>query len=125
MKKEQCPICHSELEVKDFAPCDDCGNLGEEIKHFNEGLHKYNIYEIYKGLKLQLCNFCDMDFGSYKSEYLEFSDNRRIGYEDFTFLSTINNPSILKNKYCPECNKGLKFLTFLRELRETINLENS
>ena len=120
MKREQCPICYSELEVKEFAPCDDCGNLEEEINHFNEGKHRYNVYDVYNGLKLQLCNFCDVNFGSYKSEYLGFLDNRRIGFEDFCFISFVNNPSIQSSKYCPECQKGIKFLTFLRDLREMI-----
>lgn len=111
--------------MKDFAPCDDCGNLEKEIRHFKEGLHKYNIYEIYKGFKLQLCDVCDVDFGSYKSEYLGLSSNRRIGYEDFAFVSNVIYPSIKKRKYCPECNKGLKFLTFLIELRATTSLENN
>ncbi len=31
MKTEQYPICHSNLEVKNFAPCDDCGVLEKEI----------------------------------------------------------------------------------------------
>ncbi|MGY3795823.1 hypothetical protein [Aquimarina sp. 433] len=117
MKKEQCPICYSNLEVKEFAPCDDCGGLEEEINHFKNGIHKYTVYEIYDGLELQLCNFCDVDFGSYKSEYLGLLGNRRIGYENFKFISSVQNPSIQKTKYCPECNKGIKFLTFLRDLR--------
>jgi hypothetical protein len=124
MKNEQCPICYSELEVKYFAPCDDCGNLDEETNHFKENMHKYNIYEIYNGLKLQLCNFCAVDFGSYKSEYLGFPDNIRIGFEDFSFVSSVDNPSVQKSKFCPECNKGLKFLTFLIDLRGIINNEN-
>lgn len=125
MKTEQCPICYSNLEVKEFAPCDDCGGLDEEKNHFRDGIHKYNVYEIYQGLKLQLCDFCDVDFGSYKSEYWGFLGNKRIGYENFKFVSSVDNPLIQKTKYCPECNRGLKFLTFLRDLREIIKEENS
>jgi hypothetical protein len=125
MKKEHCPICYSELEVIEFAPCDDCGHLEEEIKHFKEGKHKYNIYNIYNGLKLQLCNFCDVDFGSYKSEYLGFATNRRIGYENFELVLSVENPMIKKSKFCPECQKGLIFLNFIHDLRELIKKEES
>lgn len=123
MKNEQCPICFSELEVVDCAPCDDCGHLEKEIEHFKEGKHKYNVYNVYNGLKLQLCDFCDVDFESYKSEYLGFDDNRRIGYENFEFVSSVESPSIEKDKYCSECGSRLKFLKFLRDLREMIKNE--
>ena len=125
MKKEQCPICYSELEVKELAPCDDCGCLEEEIDHFNNGRHKYNVYEIYKGLKLQLCDFCDIDFGSYNPSFFGFSDNRRLGYGYFTHISFVKNPSIQKDKYCPDCNRGIKFLTFLRDIRAMNEEENN
>lgn len=123
MKNEQCPICFSDLELKDCAPCDDCGHLEEEIKHFKQGIHQYNIYNIYKGLRLQLCDFCEVDFGSYKSEYLGFNNNKRIGYGSFEFVFSVENPSIEKDKYCPECGRRLKFLKFLRELREMLEKE--
>jgi len=123
MKIEQCPICYSNLEVKKFAPCDDCGGLEQEINHFRDGVHKYNVYEIYNGLKLQLCNSCDVDFGSYKSEYWGFLGDERIEYEKFKFIYEIENPTIQKTKFCPECKKGLKFLTFLRNLREIVEID--
>ena len=125
MKIEQCPICYSSLEVKEFAPCDDCGGLEQEINHFKGGSHKYNVYEIYNGLKLQLCNFCDVDFGSYKSEYWGFLRDERIGYENFKFISEAENPTIQKTKFCPECKKGLKFLTFLRDIREIVKTDKT
>lgn len=123
MKKEQCPICYSNLDVKEFAPCDDCGGIEEEIDHFKSGIHTYTLYEIYDGLTLQLCNFCDVDFGSYKSEYLGLPKHKRIGYENFKVLESVENPCIQITKYCPECNKGLKFLNFLRELRSKVREE--
>ena len=118
MNKEQCPICYSELEVVDCAPCHDCGHLPAEIEHFHKGIHKYRIYDIHEGLRLQLCDFCDVDFGSYKSEHLGLVDNKRIGFEDFEFVKELENPNIEKDKYCPECHKRLKFLTFLKDLRD-------
>lgn len=118
MKNEQCPICYSDLIVVDCAPCDDCGHLKEEIEHFEKGKHKYNVYNIYKGIKLQLCDFCAVDFGSYKPEYLGFNDNGKIGYENFEIVSPVENPSLEKDKFCPECGKRLKFLNVLRTLKD-------
>ena len=100
------------------APCYDCGHLPEEIEHFKNGKHKYRIYDVHEGLRLQLCDFCDVDFGSYKSEYLGLENEKRIGFEDFEFIAELENPKLEKDKYCHECNKRLKFLIFLRDIRE-------
>ena len=120
MNKDKCPICYSELEVIVCSPCYDCGHLPVEIEHFESGKHNYNIYTVYKGLKLQLCNFCDVDFGSYKSDYLGLDNNQRISFEEFELLKSVDNPSLEKDKYCPECERRLKFLTFLNDLRELV-----
>jgi hypothetical protein len=115
---EQCPICFGELEVRDCAPCDDCGwNVPTEIEHLNQKIHTYTTYEIYQGLRLTLCNFCAVDFASYKSEYLGFKDEKRIGFFDFNFVKKIENPEISKDKFCQECSARLKFLKFVAEIR--------
>ena len=116
MKKEQCPICYTELEEIECAPCYDCGHLPEEIEHFKSGKHTYTIYDVYRGLKLQLCNFCDVDFGSYNPEY--FGIGKKLDLGGFTFVQESQNPKLEKDKYCPECERRLKFLTFLKEIRE-------
>ncbi|AHM59292.1 hypothetical protein D770_05125 [Flammeovirgaceae bacterium 311] len=118
MSKEQCPICYSELEVVDCAPCHDCGHLPEEVEHFKNGRHKYRIYNVFEGLRLQLCDFCDVDFGSYKSEYFGLENGKRITLEDFEIIQELESRNLVKDKYCRECNKRLRFLTFLRNLRE-------
>ena len=118
MIKEQCPICYSELKIIDCTPCYDCGHLPIEINHFKDGKHKYNIYNVYNGLELQLCNFCDVDYGSYKSEYFGFNNNQRIGFENFELIKSIESPRLEKDKYCSKCKKRLRFLTFLNDMRE-------
>lgn len=114
---EQCPICYHELEVRECAPCDDCGCYPQETDHFKAGIHTYKIYEVYRGLRLTLCNFCEVDFGSYKSEYLGLPNGKRIGFEDFSYVKDLENPQITKDKYCPECEKRLRFLQFLDAVR--------
>jgi hypothetical protein len=114
---EQCPICYHELEVRECAPCDDCGCYPEELKHFEAGMHTYKIYEVYQGMRLALCDFCTVDFGSYKSEYLGFSNGQRIGFEHFTYVKDLEKPQITKDKCCPECNQRLRFINFLIAVR--------
>lgn len=122
---DQCPICFGELEVRDCAPCDDCGWQPNEIQDLKEMKHVYKTYEIYNGLRLTLCNFCDVDFGSYKPEYFGFKNGQRIGFQNFNFIRQLDNPEIVKDKFCPECSKRLKFLRFLSDIRALNASENS
>ena len=68
-KMEQCPICYTKLEVRDCSPCDDCGCNPVELEHFEKKIHKYTTYKILNIERLTLCNFCEVDFGSYLSEF--------------------------------------------------------
>lgn len=118
MKNTQCPICFSELEVRDCTPCDDCGGDPQELEDLKANKHIYRRYEIYKGLTLTLCNFCDVDFGSYHADYFGFTNGKRIGYQHFRELSELKLPAIAKDKYCTVCYAKLKFLNFLAEIRQ-------
>lgn len=113
----QCPICSNDLILKECAPCDDCGHLAEEIQHLKEGIHTYKRYSVYQDLSLQLCDFCEVDFGSYIPSYFGFKDNHRLKFEDFEFIAYIDNPQIRYDKYCHECDRKLNFLNFLFEIR--------
>jgi hypothetical protein len=125
---EQCPICFAELEVRDCAPCDDCGwNVPTEIEHLNEGRHTYTTYEIYRGFRLTLCDFCYVDFGSYKPEYFGFRNKEALRLFDFNFVKQLEDPEVIKDKFCPSCAARLSFLRFvarIRELNEAQNLED-
>lgn len=58
-------MCFGPLDVREAAPCDECGGDPEEIEHFRLGKHTYQRFEVFAGLELTLCNFCMVDFGSY------------------------------------------------------------
>jgi len=115
---EQCPICYTELEIRDCAPCDDCGWDPQELEHFKANQHVYRTYEIYKGLRLTLCNICDVDFGSYLPETFGFKDRQRIGFQDFHLIKDIKNPQIQNCKFCPECKRTLRFLNFQFDIKQ-------
>lgn len=114
-----CPICFSEWEVQECAPCDDCGwKMPQEKEDLLQHRHTYSVYEIYQGLQLTLCNICDVDFASYKSEYFGFTNNRSLSISDFTFIKQINNPTIQRDHVCTHCNARSTFLHFLAAIRE-------
>jgi hypothetical protein len=123
--QEQCPICFSELEVRDCSPCDGCGwDVPTEIEHLTEKIHTYTIYEIYQGLKLTLCDFCAVDFGSYKSEYFGFEKRKPMDLSDFNFIKQVEHPEVVKDKFCPQCSARLKFLKFVAEIRRINHSQN-
>lgn len=118
MQETHCPLCHGELEVRDVAPCDECGAVPQEIEHFVAGKHSYAEYEVFAPLKLTLCNFCDVDFGSSDPTFFGLPRNARIGYQFMRLVRPIEKPALGKDKFCPVCNLRLSFLRFVRQARQ-------
>lgn len=110
-----CPLCYSLLEVKDVAPCMYCGWLPEEIEHALAGKHTYAEMRIFGDLTLVLCDFCQVDFGSFHPDFFGLPPNARIGYEKMQFVRSVDNIVIGKDKFCPECGCRLAFLKFVEQ----------
>ena len=111
-----CPICYTELIVKEVTPCYECGGFESELDHFKE--HTYKEYRSYFDNELVLCNFCEVDFSSINPTYFGFSKFKKIGLSDFEFIREVKNKGLVKDKYCPECNHILKFLKVVNDIRQ-------
>jgi hypothetical protein len=114
---DYCPVCYTFLEARDCAPCDDCGGYPEELDHFRNEKHTYAIYEIYNGIRLQLCDFCILDFASYKPEYFGLKDGKHIS-DHFNFVKEVGDPHLEKDKFCTQCNSRLNFLQLVSTIRQ-------
>src|SRR5215470_16951308 len=117
MQETQCPICFGPLEVREVAPCDECGAVPAEIEHFRRGKHSYREYEIFASLRLTLCNFCDVDFGSFDATFFGLPPGARIGLQYFLPLEPVRDPALGHDKYCAGCGYRLKFLRFIAAAR--------
>jgi len=95
-----------------------CGNLPEEIEHALARKHSYAEVRIFGDLNLVLCDFCQVDFGSFKSEVFGLPKDVRIGYEKMQFLRIVEDVHIGKDKVCPSCKHRLPFLKFVQQARE-------
>ena len=84
MSEDYCPFCYTSLEVKDVAPCMDCGALEEELDHALKGKHTYAEMRIFDNLILVLCNFCMLDFGSYAPTYLACPQQHKLAMGTWT-----------------------------------------
>ena len=116
MKETHCPICYTELISKEVTPCVSCGGLEVELGHYKH--HVFREYELYFKQRLILCNFCDVDFGSYAPSYFGFLKSQSIGFQDFNHVREISDKELRKGKYCPECKHRLPFLNFVQYCRE-------
>lgn len=94
----------------------DCGAYEFELDHYKK--HTYKEYELFFGLRLILCDFCDVDFGSYHPSHFGFTNGKRSGYGDFNFVREIPDKSLRIDKYCPDCKQRLPFLKFIAKCRE-------
>jgi hypothetical protein len=118
MSDSQYPICYAPLEVTDVAPCMECGNIPQAIEHALAGKHSYAEMRIFGDLTLVLCDFCQVDFGSYDPTFFGLPRGARIGYEKMQFLRAVGEVFIVKDKYCPQCGYRLPFLKFVQKARE-------
>ncbi len=117
--REQCPLGSETLQVKDVAPCMECGADPTELEDARTGKHTYAIYRIFGKFDVALCNFCQVDFASYDPQFFGLSRKRRIGLgHAFEFVRELKDVSIRKDKYCPACGYRLGFLKFVQGARE-------
>jgi hypothetical protein len=96
----------------------ECGNLPEEIEHALDGKHTYAEMQIFGDLTLMLCDFCQIDFGSFNPETFGLLKDARIGYQKMQLLRSIEDVCIGKDKVCPSCKYRLPFLRFVERARE-------
>jgi hypothetical protein len=117
MQETHCPFCYGALETRDVGPCDECGGSSLELEHFRQGIHTYAEYEVFPPLRLTLCNFCSVDFGSFDPAYFGLPPRTRIGYEKMRALEPVGAPAAGRDKFCPTCGHRLRFLRFVAKAR--------
>jgi hypothetical protein len=112
-----CPIGYEPLEVRDVAPCMECGARPNEIEHCLRGVHTYAELRIFGGLSLVLCNSCMVDFGSQDPRDFGLPSRARIGFDEMQVARSID-ARITKDKFCPKCERRLALLEFLASARD-------
>ena len=117
-KSTHCPLCATELATINVAPCQECGHLPEEIEHALSGKHTYAEMRIFGNLNLILCDFCQVDFGSFQPEYFGLPHDANIDYGKMQLVREVPEIFIGQDKSCPQCNLRLKFVKFVIAARE-------
>ena len=123
MQVTYCPLCYEPLEVRDVAPCMDCGHDPAEVEQARAGKHSYAECQVFGGLSVVLCDFCQVDFSSYDPTYFGLPRGARVGLGErgLQFIRDVP-PTITKDKYCATCAHRLAFLEFVLNARELHSL---
>ena len=82
MAESHCPICAAELEIRDVAPCFDCGWDPGELEHLAEGKHTYTEVLAF-GIPIVVRNFCLVDFSSYDPAFFNRPARTKLGLGEF------------------------------------------
>jgi hypothetical protein len=110
MSNQQCPFCFTEMKTIPVAPCWDCGH---ELKELLDGEHTYAEFKAFEKEPIVLCDFCDVDFGSYHPEYFGFKSTERLNIINaLELVKGIIEPISGVDLYCSECQHRLKFIKF-------------
>ncbi|HKG22263.1 MAG TPA: hypothetical protein VKC34_10210 [Blastocatellia bacterium] len=118
MSDNDCPICHTRLELTDVAPCMECGNDPHEVEHAIARRHTYAEMRIFGDVTLVLCGFCQVDFGAFNPTFFGLSRESLLEFREMEFLSAVEEIYIRRDSYCPRCGYRLPFLSFIQKVRE-------
>jgi hypothetical protein len=88
-----------------------------ELENFRAGKHTYAEYEVFPGLPLVLCNFCQVDFTSADPQYFGLPPRTKIGLGSMRFVRDVHASQSDQDKYCGQCGHRLRFLRFVSEAR--------
>jgi len=98
MPDSHCPICYGPLEVRDVAPCWNCGHDPAELDHLKAGRHKFAELRL-QDAYIVLCDFCQLDFWSFDPAYFGRNPEFRPG-KNLILVRDVVNPAVAKDKYC-------------------------
>ncbi len=94
----------------------ECGGDPREMKHLQEGTHSYGKVMLFGKFPIVLCDFCQIDFGTYPSYFFGLPRRKHLGFDDVTFVSEV--PAIAgEDLYCSDCGYRLAFLNIVRDIR--------
>lgn len=117
MGSDECPLCSGPLEVRNVAPCEQCGGDPESLARFNAQDQIYHLVKVLRGKEIVLCTGCMLDFGSLDPLFLGVPRGTHYGFEHMEIVREINSPAIRADNFCPSCGYRMKFLRFVKEVR--------
>jgi hypothetical protein len=116
VSESRCPICSTALEVREVAPCFECGADRGELEDLAAGEHTYAEL-LALGARIVLCDVCRADFGSYDPAYFNRRPGMRLGPSDLQVVRELEDPAPALDGFCRRCQQRLAFIRFLVQVR--------
>lgn len=111
-----CPLCNTALVWRPVSPCMECGGDPRELRMLEDLAHSYNEVLVFGEFSLVLCDFCQIDFGTYPSYFFGLPRHQHLGFNDLVFQQQIE-PKLAFDWVCDHCGYRKGFLDFVSQLR--------
>jgi hypothetical protein len=101
---------------RDVSPCMECGGDPRELRMLEHQAHSYNALLVFGEYPLVLCDFCQVDFGTYPSYFFGLPRHRHLGFNDLVYQEKVA-PTLSQDWVCGDCGYRLAFLNFVAKVR--------
>ena len=115
-----CPLCAQVMAWRPVSPCMECGGDPRELKMLQDQAHSYNEVLVFGRFRLLLCDFCQIDFGTYPSYFFGLPRNRHLGFNDLVYQRTVD-PVLGHDWVCTGCGYRLAFTQAVLAMRAALN----
>jgi hypothetical protein len=114
-----CPLFNAAMALKPVSPCMECGGDARELRMLEDLAHSYNEVLVFGKHALVLCDFCQIDFGTYPSYFFGLPRHQHLGFNDLVFQRKVA-PQLSQDWVCDHCGYRKAFTDFVLRLRETL-----
>jgi hypothetical protein len=112
-----CPLCAAGMHWRDVSPCMECGGDPRELKMLDDAAHSYHEVLVFGRFPIVLCDFCQIDFGTYPSYFFGLPRQQHLGFNDLHYSGTVQ-PTLGQDWVCTSCGYRMAFSKFVQALRK-------
>ena len=116
----QCPLCAAPMVWRPVSPCMECGADPRELKMLQDAAHSYHQVLVFGRFPVVLCDFCQIDFGTYPSYFFGLPRHHPLGFNDLVEVGSVA-PVLEADWVCDSCGYRLEFLKFVTALRNAFS----
>ncbi len=98
------------------SPCMECGGDPRELKMLQDGAHSYNEVLVFGRFSLVLCDFCQIDFGTYPAYFFGLPRNKHLGFNDLAYQRMVE-PVLGQDWVCTGCGYRMEFVQAVLGMR--------
>lgn len=116
-----CPLCEAAMRWRDVSPCMECGGDPRELRMLQDAAHRYFSVLVFGQFPVVLCDFCQIDFGTYPSYFFGLPRQQHLGFNDLRVVEAVE-PSLGQDWVCTGCGYRQAFARFVQGMRAHFKL---